>query len=86
MKLSELIRDLEYTCTRPIPDAEITYVCHDSRKAGPDAMFVCVCGYVSDGHNYALSAYSNGARVFVAQKPISLPSDALVLYVQDSRV
>ncbi len=85
MKLSELIRDFEYTCSRPIPDAEITYICHDSRKAGPDALFVCICGYVSDGHSYALSAYSNGARVFVAQKPLSLPSDALVLYVPDSR-
>ncbi|MBR2446776.1 MAG: UDP-N-acetylmuramoyl-L-alanyl-D-glutamate--2,6-diaminopimelate ligase [Clostridia bacterium] len=86
MKLSELIRDLAYTCSRPIPDAEITYICHDSRKAGPDALFVCICGYVSDGHSYALSAYSNGARVFVAQKPLSLPADALVLYVPDSRL
>ena len=86
MKLSELIRDLQYTCSRPISDAEITYICHDSRKAGPDALFVCICGYVSDGHSYALSAYSNGARVFVAQKPLSLPADALVLYVPDSRL
>ena len=86
MKLTELIRDLQYSCSRPIPDAEITYVCHDSRKAGPDALFVCICGYVSDGHNYAMSAYSNGARVFVAQKQLSLPADALVLYVPDSRV
>ena len=86
MKLSELIRDLEYTCSHPISDAEITYICHDSRKAGPDSLFVCICGYVSDGHSYALSAYSNGARVFVAQKPLSLPADALVLYVPDSRL
>lgn len=86
MKLSELIRDFQYTCSRPISDAEITYICHDSRKAGPDALFVCICGYVSDGHSYALSAYSNGARVFVAQKPLSLPADALVLYVPDSRL
>jgi UDP-N-acetylmuramoyl-L-alanyl-D-glutamate--2,6-diaminopimelate ligase len=86
MKLSQLIQDLQYLCPQPIPDAEITYICHDSRKAGPDALFVCICGYISDGHNYAMAAYSNGARIFVAQKPLSLPSDATVLTVEDSRV
>ncbi|MBQ7379841.1 MAG: UDP-N-acetylmuramoyl-L-alanyl-D-glutamate--2,6-diaminopimelate ligase [Clostridia bacterium] len=86
MKLSKLIQNLQYTCTHPIPDADITYICHDSRKAGPDALFVCICGYISDGHNYAMSAYTNGARVFVAQKPLSLPSDALVLTVPDTRI
>ena len=86
MKLSELIRDLQYTCSKAVTDTDITYICHDSRKAGPDALFVCICGYVSDGHNYAMSAYTNGARVFVAQRPLALPSDALVLLVPDSRI
>lgn len=86
MKLTRLIQDLQYTCSCPIPDAEITYICHDSRKAGPDALFVCICGYVSDGHHFAMAAYANGARIFIAQKPLSLPADAIILYVEDSRI
>lgn len=86
MKLTELIQGLQYSCSCPIADAEITYICHDSRKAGPDALFICIRGYVSDGHNYAMAAYTNGARVFVAQRPLSLPDDALVLTVPDTRI
>ncbi len=86
MKLCDLVKGLDHTCLRALPDAEITYICHDSRKAGPDSLFVCIVGYVSDGHNYALSAYDNGARVFVAQRPLDLPRDAVVLTVPDTRI
>lgn len=86
MKLCELVKGLDYTCPCTLPDAEITYICHDSRKAGPDALFICIVGYVSDGHNYALSAYDKGARIFVVQRPIDLPGDAVVLTVPDTRI
>ena len=86
MKLISLVEDLTYTCACPLPDAEITYICHDSRKAGPDCAFVCICGYVSDGHNYALSAYANGARVFFAERPLELPKDACVILCPDTRL
>ncbi|MBO7297001.1 MAG: UDP-N-acetylmuramoyl-L-alanyl-D-glutamate--2,6-diaminopimelate ligase [Clostridia bacterium] len=86
MKLCDLVRGLDYTCPRALPDADVTYICHDSRKAGPDALFICIAGYVSDGHNYALSAYDKGVRTFVAQRPIELPRDATVIYVPDTRI
>ena len=85
MKLCELVKEIEYACPKALPDTEITYVCHDSRKAGPDSLFVCIAGYVSDGHSFALSAYGNGARVFVVEHPVDLPQDALVLTVPDTR-
>ena len=86
MKLTELIEHLDHTCKGPIPDADITYVCNDSRKAGPDCLFVCIRGYVSDGHNYAMSAYANGARVFLAERPLDLPGDACVICCPDTRI
>ncbi len=86
MKLIELIEHLDHTCQGPIPDADITYVCNDSRKAGPDCLFVCIRGYVSDGHSYAMSAYSNGARVFLVERPLDLPGDACVIYCPDTRI
>ena len=48
MKLCELVKEIEYACPHTLPDAEITYICHDSRKAGPDSLFICIVGYVSD--------------------------------------
>ena len=86
MKLQALLQGLDYTCAYSLPDTEITYVCHDSRKAGPDCAFICIRGYVSDGHNYALSAYTNGARVFVAERALDLPADACVILCPDTRV
>ncbi len=86
MKLCNLVKHLDCICPHALPDAEITYICHDSRKAGPDSLFVCIVGYVSDGHNYAAAAYANGARVFVAERPLDLPRDAAVLTVPDTRI
>ncbi|MBQ1233843.1 MAG: UDP-N-acetylmuramoyl-L-alanyl-D-glutamate--2,6-diaminopimelate ligase [Clostridia bacterium] len=86
MKLCDLVKELDYTCPHALPDAEVTYICHDSRKAGRDSLFICLVGYVSDGHNYALSAYDKGTRIFVVQRPIDLPQDALVLTVPDTRI
>lgn len=94
MKLCKLLEHMPVSCaasvgvapSRPVPDAEITYICHDSRKAGPDALFVCIRGYVSDGHAYAAAAYQNGARAFIAEHALDLPADAFVLYCPDTRV
>ena len=76
---------LTYIKPYPVPDVDISYICHDSRKAGPDCMFVCIRGYVSDGHNYAMAAYSGGARVFLAEHPLDLPDDACVICCPDTR-
>ena len=94
MKLCKLLEHMPVSCaasvgvapSRPVPDAEITYICHDSRKAGPDSLFVCIRGFVSDGHAWAASAYQNGARAFIAEHALDLPADAFVLYCPDTRV
>lgn len=94
MKLVELIQyiphvngaHLTYIKPYPVPDTDVSYICHDSRKAGPDCLFVCIRGYVSDGHAYAAAAYRNGARIFLAEQPLDLPDDACVLCCPDTRV
>ena len=90
MKLNELIdqlkRDAELHLGGARPTgAEITDICHDSRKAEPDSLFVCIRGYVSDGHAYAAAAYQNGARAFLAEHPLDLPADACVMLCPDTR-
>ena len=86
MRLTELLSAIdikEYSSTC-FDDCEVTGICHDSRKAACGVVFLCKSGAVSDGHVYAPSAYSNGARVFIAERPLSLPNDALVCIVENT--
>ncbi len=87
MKLSVLIEALEIKSLYlpdHIRDTEIDAICHNSRLARAKSIFVCKTGARSDGHNYAPNAYGNGARIFVVQKKIDLPSDAAVITVEDT--
>ena len=77
MKLSKLLK-----CDPKIlkcGDIDIKTVTSDSRKTGAEALFVCVRGARADGHDYAISAYSNGCRVFVCERQLDLPSDAEII-------
>ena len=92
MLLQELLLDLNYTQvinkTEVNTDTvEIISVCCDSRKAYKDSLFVCISGSLSDGHDYAVSAYNKMCRVFIAQREIpELPEDAVVFIVPDTRI
>ena len=79
--LSIGVSDEEIIC----PQMPISDIVYDSRKAKAGVIFVCIVGAVADGHKYAQSAYDKGARVFVCEKPLSLPSDALVFLVDNTR-
>ena len=69
----------------PCPQMPISDIVYDSRKAKAGVIFVCIVGAVADGHKYARSAYDKGARVFVCEKPLELPSDALIFRVETTR-
>lgn len=62
--------------------SDITY---DSRRASCDKLFVCLPGVRADGHDYAPAAYDAGCRIFLAQRCLALPEDALVIVVTDTR-
>ena len=68
-----------------IPCGEIEHLTEDSRKANEKTLFVCIRGAIADGHQYAASAYERGCRFFVAERALSLPDDAFVLIVNDTR-
>ncbi|MBQ8005082.1 MAG: UDP-N-acetylmuramoyl-L-alanyl-D-glutamate--2,6-diaminopimelate ligase [Clostridia bacterium] len=88
MKLSELLYDvkLEGGLPQQLQNSEISSLCCDSRKAMPGSVFVCISGAVADGHEYAASAYEHGCRVFVAERELSLPSDAIILIAENTRI
>ncbi len=84
MKLSELIRgilspDITYQ------DTEITLLTEQSGQAAAHSLLVCIRGARFDGHDHAWQAYENGCRHFVAERPLSLPDDAIVFTVSSTR-
>ena len=84
MLLSALLKKIEYY--ERVNDCEIDHITNDSREARQGSVFVCIKGFVTDGHLFALRAYENGCRVFVCERqPDLLPSDATVIFVKDSR-
>ncbi len=84
MKLSEILKGLDCKAEN-FTDCEIKDIAYDSRKSGEGILFVCLVGAVTDGHRYAESAYEKGSRVFLAQKKLSLPDDALVITAENTR-
>lgn len=84
MLLSEILRNTEYSCP-DFRDREIDDIVYSSRNAKPGTIFVALVGAFSDGHDYAEGAYLLGTRVFLLSKKISLPGDALCIYVENTR-
>ena len=81
LALSIGIPENELNC----PEMPIVDIAYNSKKAGEGVIFVCIVGAVSDGHRYAADAYAKGSRVFVCEKKIDLPSDALIFHVKNTR-
>lgn len=54
---------------------EITGICYNSAKVTKDSIFVAVKGYKTDGHLYALDAYSKGAAAIVVEDLYSIPDE-----------
>ncbi len=83
----ELLKELSYECIRGSIDKSISEVVYDSRKISKDCLFICICGYVSDGHTFAAEAVEKGASVLVVQKDVEIPtdSDVTIIKVEDTR-
>ncbi len=85
----ELIYKLVFDKTRFTSDIILNFnicdIVYDSSKAFPETLFVALVGARADGHDFAPNAYEKGARVFVLERIIPLPDDAVTLLVSDTR-
>lgn len=84
MKLSQILSGVTFQGEVP-SEIEIKDIAYDSRKCGEGILFVCLVGAFTDGHKYAMSAYEKGSRVFLCQKEINLPEDAIIITVENTR-
>lgn len=64
---------------------EVKEICINSRRAGPDMLFVCLPGFRADGHDFAPEAYAKGCRAFLTERELPLPSDALQCRAENTR-
>jgi UDP-N-acetylmuramoyl-L-alanyl-D-glutamate--2,6-diaminopimelate ligase len=60
----------------PVGDAaaavEISGLAYDSRAVRPGALFFCVPGFRSDGHDFAARAVTDGAVALVLERPLGM--------------
>ncbi len=62
---------------------EITGIQTDSRKVHSGDLFICIPGFVSDGHDFAGKAADQGAAALVTERELDVPLPQLI--VKDSR-
>ena len=91
MLLNELLKTVDYTevINRSGKDPakmNIDRLSSHSANVFSDSIFVCISGSMSDGHNYAPTAYTNKCRVFVAERKLDLPDDAYIIIAKNTRV
>ncbi len=58
---------------------EVTGLAHDSRAVEPGALFFCVSGFRSDGHEFAAAALERGAAALVVERPLGLGAPELLV-------
>jgi UDP-N-acetylmuramoyl-L-alanyl-D-glutamate--2,6-diaminopimelate ligase len=50
----------------------ISALAYDSRATAPNALFCCIPGFQSDGHDHAAQAIASGASALALQRPLGL--------------
>ncbi|MVO99371.1 UDP-N-acetylmuramoyl-L-alanyl-D-glutamate--2,6-diaminopimelate ligase [Paenibacillus lutrae] len=83
MQLKELASQLLICKLVGDETTEITGIATDSRQVRRGDLFVCVLGFVSDGHDYASVAIGKGAAALVTERRLDL--DIPQIIVRDSR-
>jgi len=85
MKLKKVLSGLKYEVVRGKDDLNIGEIQYDSREVKSGDVFVCIKGYVTDGHKYIDKAYKNGAAAIVISEEAGNVPDCTVIKVEDTR-
>ena len=67
MKLCDVTKKLNIIKISGNEDVAVNRICTDNRIVSPGDCFVCIKGFVRDGHEFAESAVKNGASAVVVQ-------------------
>lgn len=73
-----LLKDLIYGVDKNFANLEISGITCDSRKIEPGFVFVCISGFLQDGHAYAESAVEKGAAVIISEHATGVKNEIIV--------
>src|SRR5712691_1868721 len=79
MKLERLIAALGPTEVVGRAPVEIRELAYDSREVPPGALFFCIPGAKTDGHDFAQQAVAAGAAGLVVERPLQLDAPQFVV-------
>jgi UDP-N-acetylmuramoyl-L-alanyl-D-glutamate--2,6-diaminopimelate ligase len=82
-ELSSLLDEVPVREVLGDPSVEVTSVTHDSRSVSAGALFCCVPGRVTDGHDHAPAAVAAGAVALLCERRLGLAEAEVV--VDDTR-
>ena len=86
MTLQTLTKELSFRAVGDFcGNTKIRDIAYNSKHAGDGIMFVCLVGAARDGHDFAPAVYDMGTRIFVTERVLSLPCDAVQLVVSNAR-
>ena len=86
MRLGDILAGLEVIESRNAGrDIEITGIAYDSRKVRKGTLFVCIEGFTTDGHLFAMQAVRQGAAAVLAAKATDT-GDCPWILVPDTRL
>ncbi len=86
MKLSQLLKEIEFEVLQGDINAEITDLVYDSRKITEKSVFVCLVGANVDGHTFASQAVEKCASAIIVEKSVDgIPENIVVIKVKNTR-
>lgn len=86
MKLSELLKSIEYEKINGSCDPEISGIHYDSRTVKPGGLFFALKGGTVDGHDFIPAALANGAAAVVVEDDAAGFDLSAVIKTPDARV
>lgn len=89
MKLADVLKSVPYEVLKGSCEIEVASVAYDSRKVEAGALFVCVSGFKTDGHQFIGQVVEKGAVAVVVTNKLAYKSVGAqcenVILVSDAR-
>jgi UDP-N-acetylmuramoyl-L-alanyl-D-glutamate--2,6-diaminopimelate ligase len=70
--MQALLEDVDVLALVGDRDVEVTSVTHESGRVAPGALFACLAGARTDGHDHAPAAVAAGAVALLVERPLAL--------------
>ena len=85
MQLSQLLRNVPHTSNQTLQDIEIRGLAYDSRKVGPDYLFVAIKGEKTDGNLFTHQALERGAAAILSESGAPAGFGGFWIQVENAR-